>query len=217
MGAGKTHSSSLEEYEADKVRAHIERGSRPASQSSSPAARAPQGIAPKIDLSHISKPGDVLKAVSGQEAGAGGRSAEEPLAAASRGCCARARSAAARTQGYCCSATGCARPPRAAQDRSSAPLRAADRRSSACRSGDCLPSAGRRRGCQGSDGRSGRAAPGRCCCAARGRRGGQAARRARSSRGSAASCRAGRRRQASCRGTRRCAGSCCPRCCSRAG
>ncbi|MFZ1084578.1 MAG: translation initiation factor IF-2 N-terminal domain-containing protein, partial [Terracidiphilus sp.] len=63
MGAGKTHSSSLEDYEADKVRAHIERGSRPAGQSSSQAARAPQGIAPKIDLSHISKPGDVLKAI----------------------------------------------------------------------------------------------------------------------------------------------------------
>jgi translation initiation factor IF-2 len=63
MGAGKTHSSSLEEYEADKVRAHIEHGSRPAGQSSSQAARAPQGLAPKIDLSHISKPGDVLKAI----------------------------------------------------------------------------------------------------------------------------------------------------------
>jgi translation initiation factor IF-2 len=63
MGAGKTHSSSLEEYEADKVRGHLERGSRPASQSVSTAARAQQGIAPKIDLSHISKPGDVLKAI----------------------------------------------------------------------------------------------------------------------------------------------------------
>ncbi|MGB7987361.1 MAG: translation initiation factor IF-2 N-terminal domain-containing protein, partial [Terracidiphilus sp.] len=63
MGAGKTHSSSLEGYEADKVRAHLERGSRSASQSGSSASRAPQGIAPKIDLSHISKPGDVLKAI----------------------------------------------------------------------------------------------------------------------------------------------------------
>jgi len=63
LDAGKTHSSSLEEYEADKVRAHFERGSRPASQSSAQGTRAQQGIAPKIDLSHISKPGDVLKAV----------------------------------------------------------------------------------------------------------------------------------------------------------
>jgi len=63
LGAGKTHSSSLEDYEADKVRAQFERGSRSAGSSNSQAARAPQGIAPKIDLSHISKPGDVLKAI----------------------------------------------------------------------------------------------------------------------------------------------------------
>jgi translation initiation factor IF-2 len=63
LGAGKTHSSSLEEYEADKVRQHFERGSRPAGQSGSQAGRSAQSVAPKIDLSHISKPGDVLKAV----------------------------------------------------------------------------------------------------------------------------------------------------------
>jgi translation initiation factor IF-2 len=63
LATGKTHSSSLEDHEADKVRAHFERGSRPASQASSPATRVPQAIAPKIDLSRISKPGDVLKAV----------------------------------------------------------------------------------------------------------------------------------------------------------
>src|ERR1035441_2013382 len=63
LAAGKTHSSSLEDHEADKVRAHFTRGSRPASQASAPVSRAPQAIAPKIDLSHISKPGDVLKAV----------------------------------------------------------------------------------------------------------------------------------------------------------
>ena len=63
LATGKTHSSSLEDYEADKVRAHFERGSRPAGQSGSQASRAPQGITPKIDLSHISKPGDVLKAI----------------------------------------------------------------------------------------------------------------------------------------------------------
>ena len=62
LAAGKTHSSSLEDYEADKVRAHFERGSRPAGQAAQ-QSRAPQGTAPKIDLSHISKPGDVLKAI----------------------------------------------------------------------------------------------------------------------------------------------------------
>jgi translation initiation factor IF-2 len=63
LAAGKTHSSSLEDYEADKVRAHFERGSRPAGPAASQASRAPQAITPKIDLSHISKPGDVLKAI----------------------------------------------------------------------------------------------------------------------------------------------------------
>ena len=63
LATGKTHSSSLEGDEADKVRAHFERGSRSSSQASTQGSRAPQGIAPKIDLSHISKPGDVLKAV----------------------------------------------------------------------------------------------------------------------------------------------------------
>src|SRR5271157_5126447 len=61
LASGKTHSSSLEDYEAEKVRAQFERGSR--SHGSSAASRAPQGIAPKIDLSHVSKPGDVLKAI----------------------------------------------------------------------------------------------------------------------------------------------------------
>src|ERR1035438_8334645 len=63
LAAGKTHSSSLEDYEADKVRAHFERGTRPAGQAGTQASRASQGITPKIDLSHISKPGDVLKAI----------------------------------------------------------------------------------------------------------------------------------------------------------
>ena len=63
LDSGKTHSSSLEEHEADQVRAQFERESRPASQPSAQPSRASQVIAPKIDLSHISKPGDVLKAV----------------------------------------------------------------------------------------------------------------------------------------------------------
>src|SRR5208282_3702845 len=63
LTSGKTHSSSLEEDEAQKVRAHFERGSRPAGHASAAASRAAQTITPKIDLSHVSKPGDVLKAV----------------------------------------------------------------------------------------------------------------------------------------------------------
>ncbi len=63
LGAGKTHSSSLESDEAEKVRAHIERGTRSGGHAGAGSSRAPQGITPKIDLSHISKPGDVLKAI----------------------------------------------------------------------------------------------------------------------------------------------------------
>ena len=81
LGAGKTHSSSLEEDEADKVRAHFTRGSRHASTATTPASRTPQAIAPKIDLSHISKPGDVLKAIQAkkQEEEAEARKSRLPL------------------------------------------------------------------------------------------------------------------------------------------
>ena len=61
MGAGKTHSSSIEEHEASKVRGHFNSGG--GVSHSGAAQRAQQGLQPKIDLSHISKPGDVLKAV----------------------------------------------------------------------------------------------------------------------------------------------------------
>src|SRR5580692_5920653 len=64
LGAGKTHSSSLESDEAEKVRAHISgAASRTAQHGSSASGRGAQTIAPKIDLSHISKPGDVMKAI----------------------------------------------------------------------------------------------------------------------------------------------------------
>jgi len=60
----KTHSSSLEADEAEKVRAHFAQDAKPAAHAgSAPARHAAQAIVPKIDLSHISKPGDVLKAV----------------------------------------------------------------------------------------------------------------------------------------------------------
>jgi len=81
LAAGKTHSSSLEDHEADKVRAHIKRAARSASQAGAPASRAPQAVAPKIDLSHISKPGDVLKAIQAkkQEEEAEARKSRLPL------------------------------------------------------------------------------------------------------------------------------------------
>ncbi|HTD54498.1 MAG TPA: translation initiation factor IF-2 [Silvibacterium sp.] len=55
----KTHSSSLELDEAERVRAHFQR-----LRSGGPGgARADSAPRPKIDLSHVSKPGDVLKAL----------------------------------------------------------------------------------------------------------------------------------------------------------
>jgi translation initiation factor IF-2 len=68
----KTHSSSLEDHEAEKVRAHL-RGTSEGHGSARQSARSgrgePEGIKTKIDLSHISKPGDVLKAIIGKQQG----------------------------------------------------------------------------------------------------------------------------------------------------
>src|SRR5580658_9091657 len=70
----KTHSSSLEEHEAEKVRVYLRssaEGSSTASKSSSRALRGEEEIKTKIDLSNISRPGDVLKAITQRkEAGA---------------------------------------------------------------------------------------------------------------------------------------------------
>src|SRR5258707_14346318 len=61
----KTHSSSLEDHEAEKVRAHFRASGE--AHSAAKTARANRvdtdWIKTKIDLSHISKPGDVLKAI----------------------------------------------------------------------------------------------------------------------------------------------------------
>ena len=61
----KTHSSSIEVDEAERVRKfygeHGEAGSVPAIRGTHPAK---EEFKPKIDLSHISKPGDVLKAIT---------------------------------------------------------------------------------------------------------------------------------------------------------
>src|SRR3989441_1463397 len=62
----KTHSSSLEDHEAEKVRVHL-RASSEAQTPAAKSARALRGeeeIKTKIDLSHISRPGDVLKAIT---------------------------------------------------------------------------------------------------------------------------------------------------------
>jgi len=59
--AKMTHSSSIEDHEADKVRSHFGGGN--GSRTSATSSRGPQGIQPKVDLSNISKPGDALKAI----------------------------------------------------------------------------------------------------------------------------------------------------------
>ena len=59
----KTHSSSLELDEAEKVRSHFGHETKHGSGSGSQSRHAAPSMAPKIDLSHISKPGDVLKAI----------------------------------------------------------------------------------------------------------------------------------------------------------
>jgi len=66
----KTHSSSLEDHEADKVRAVLQGSGNGQSAKSGRTARPDSdGIKPKIDLSHISKPGDVLKAILAKQQG----------------------------------------------------------------------------------------------------------------------------------------------------
>src|ERR1700730_13375703 len=65
----KTHSSSLEENEAERVRVHF-RANAEAQGTTSKSARPARGeeeIKTKIDLSNISRPGDVLKAITQQK------------------------------------------------------------------------------------------------------------------------------------------------------
>src|ERR1039458_5783317 len=66
----KTHSSSLEDHEADLVRKHLRSRSDGAPSSVRHSARLIHGeeeIKTKIDLSHISRPGDVLRAITQQK------------------------------------------------------------------------------------------------------------------------------------------------------
>src|SRR5258708_13864101 len=65
----KTHSSSLEDHEAELVRRHL-RGRSEAAPSAGKTSRAvssAEGIKTKIDLSNISRPGDVLRAITQQK------------------------------------------------------------------------------------------------------------------------------------------------------
>ncbi|HVO80243.1 MAG TPA: translation initiation factor IF-2 [Terriglobales bacterium] len=65
----KTHSSSLEEHEAAKVRAHFQAHGEPqtAGRAARPGRVDSDEIKTKIDLSHISKPGDVLSAIRAKQ------------------------------------------------------------------------------------------------------------------------------------------------------
>ena len=75
----KTHSSSLEEHEAELVRKHLRGRSEgaPSSAKTSRTAQPDEGIKTKIDLSNISRPGDVLRAIT-QQKGVAERPAARP-------------------------------------------------------------------------------------------------------------------------------------------
>src|SRR5271170_1114662 len=66
----KTHSSSVEEHEAEKVRAYLRSASeaQTSSRQSRPSRVESDEIKTKIDLSNISRPGDVLNAIRKQQA-----------------------------------------------------------------------------------------------------------------------------------------------------
>src|SRR6266566_7542251 len=59
----KTHSSSIEEDEAERVRKHLSAKSGSASREKAASSE----VKPKIDLSKISKPGDVMKLLQQRE------------------------------------------------------------------------------------------------------------------------------------------------------
>jgi translation initiation factor IF-2 len=66
----KTHSSSVEEHEAEKVRAYLRAASeaQTSTKQSRPSRVDSDEIKTKIDLSNISRPGDVLNAIRKQQA-----------------------------------------------------------------------------------------------------------------------------------------------------
>src|SRR6202167_3613874 len=81
----KTHSSSLEEHEAEKVRVYIRSAAEGGSSAGKSGARSGRGeeeIKTKIDLSHISRPGDVLKAITQRKEAVAPPLAPRPIAPA---------------------------------------------------------------------------------------------------------------------------------------
>src|SRR6202021_3916701 len=71
--SGKTHSSSIEPDQAERVRDYFKNGSRGG------GARPAVESKPKFDLSHVSKPGDALRAIlERKQAETAARSAPPP-------------------------------------------------------------------------------------------------------------------------------------------
>jgi translation initiation factor IF-2 len=76
----KTHSSSIEADEADRVRKYLGGQSGAASQKESGPRGAESGIKTKIDLSHISKPGDVANLLRRKQEAASAPLPKPPVA-----------------------------------------------------------------------------------------------------------------------------------------
>src|SRR5271156_5179547 len=70
----KTHSSSLEADEAERVRQHFHRGGK----NGAGPAKAESEPKQKIDWSRVSKPGDVLKAIQQRKDEAAAAGAQRP-------------------------------------------------------------------------------------------------------------------------------------------
>src|SRR5579863_9474255 len=79
-----THSSSIEVDEAERVKKYFAEHEPSSSRASRASSASADEFKPKIDLSHISKPGDVLKAITQKAAqpAAPARPATPPPAAA---------------------------------------------------------------------------------------------------------------------------------------
>ncbi len=173
VSAGKTHSSSLELDEAEKVRAHFAREARHTTHAGATSARhGAEAIVPKIDLSHISKPGDVIKALLAKkkEEEEEARHARMPAKPATAAPAKRRASSDNRRCDSGCREARCSRRAGSAgttQDRSAAALCASDHCCSASHSCHCVASS-RRRDCRQSSRRGCGRAPGCRCCAAPG-------------------------------------------------
>jgi len=76
--SGKTHSSSIDEDQADRVRAYF-RGDR----SGTTPKPAPEAK-PRFDLSNVSKPGDAMRAILERK---NAQANAQPNASAQRSCC----------------------------------------------------------------------------------------------------------------------------------